>query len=178
MNRPLYRTRAEVLALKRAWMRDFRANNPELVKRRKQRWNGANRLYRIYKCMKSRCKHRSNPSFDSYGGRGITVCERWAASFHAFAHDMGEPPSNRHSIERVESDGNYEPGNCRWATPKEQAGNRSNNRHITAFGETKLAVDWASDKRCTVKEGTLRARIRSGWEPERAITKASQRRVR
>jgi hypothetical protein len=73
--------------------------------------------------MKQRCYNPRNHKFKDYGARGITVCDRWRESFAAFKTDMGERPPGK-SIDRRENDGNYEPGNCRWATPLEQAANK------------------------------------------------------
>jgi hypothetical protein len=80
--------------------------------------------YTIWKTMKDRCFRPANPRFKDWGGRGITVCARWRDSFGAFLADMGPRPSTRHSIDRIDNDGNYEPGNCRWATGLQQAANK------------------------------------------------------
>jgi len=80
--------------------------------------------YHSWSGMKQRCKDKNKDGYKYYGGRGITVCGRWRDSFVNFLADMGRKPSPKHSIDRIDGDGNYEPGNCRWATPKEQFLNR------------------------------------------------------
>lgn len=91
------------------------------------RRNKHTREYRIWCGMISRCTLPSNPSFPDYGGRGIKVCDRWLNSFENFIDDMGKCPPGR-SIDRKNNDGNYEPGNCHWATPKQQSANRRKRR--------------------------------------------------
>jgi hypothetical protein len=80
--------------------------------------------YNTWRAMIDRCENPRHISYPLYGGRGITVCQRWRSSFKDFLSDMGEKPSKLHSIERERNDGNYEPGNCRWATAKEQFANK------------------------------------------------------
>lgn len=98
--------------------------------------------YGSYSAMRSRCLNPGHHAYARYGGRGITICERWD-SFAAFMDDMGPRPSPQHTIERRDNDGNYEPSNCYWATKAEQNGNRSFCRLITAFGQRLSIAAWA-----------------------------------
>jgi hypothetical protein len=85
---------------------------------------GHSRVYRIWNAMKQRCHNPNQPHFPRYGGRGIAVCDEWRKSFDAFYAHMGDPPSLDHSIDRIDNDLGYQPGNCRWATDSEQMKNR------------------------------------------------------
>lgn len=115
----------------------------------------------------SRCLDKNNPSYHLYGGRGITVCEAWLDSFEAFYRDMGPRPSSQHSIERIDNNGNYEPSNCKWATPLEQGRNRRNNRLITHDGETLCLTEWAI--RVGITKSQLVKRI-VRWGVTKALT--------
>jgi hypothetical protein len=122
--------------------------------------------------MIERCENPNNAHAADYGGRGISVCERWRHDFQAFLADMGRRP-NGMSIDRINNDGNYEPGNCRWATNKEQASNRRYCVMLTHNGETMTASDWA--RRVGIKPSTMLARLRAGCSHVDAITRPTKR---
>lgn len=97
-------------------------------------------------------------AYKYYGGRGITVCDRWLASYDNFISDMGTRPSLGHSIDRINSNGNYEPSNCRWATKKEQTRNRSINKIISIDGVQKYLYEWLEE--IGIKRDTYMSRKR------------------
>lgn len=112
---------------------------------------------RSYRKMKERCLNKNHDVFSYYGGRGITVCERWQNSFQAFLDDMGPRPPGM-SLDRIDADGNYEPRNCRWATPAEQSNNRRNNVVVTVGGLRMTLKQYALE--CGVGYKALHARVR------------------
>ena len=127
------------------------------------------RLHTEWKSMKARCYNPNNKRFDRYGGRGITVCPEWRESFEAF-RDWALANGYRDdlTIEREDTNGNYCPENCRWATQKEQQNNRSNNRLITHNGRTQTVTQWQDET--GIKEATIRYRLKKGWSVEKALT--------
>jgi len=124
-------------------------------------------LYDLWRAMVDRCHNPRAHGFKNYGGRGIVVCSRWRESFDDFVSDVGERPSRKHSLDRKDNDGNYEPGNVRWATRSEQARNTRFNRLLTAFGKTQTAEEWAIET--GLPKSTLFNRIRRGWPDEKVI---------
>lgn len=124
------------------------------------------RTYIVWAGMLQRCNNPIAPGYRRYGQRGISVCAEWH-DFAAFLRDMGERPAGT-SIDRINNDGNYEPGNCRWATRKQQARNTSANRVLHYQGKSMSVADWAETT--GVSYNLLRRRVLTGWPAERAIT--------
>jgi hypothetical protein len=129
--------------------------------------------YRIWSGIKTRCYNAKNHGFYNYGGRGITMCDRWLngngnkSGFECFLDDVGERKTSNLSIERRNNDGNYCKENCMWATPLEQGRNKRNNVLYTINGETKTAPEW--ERAYGLSKDLIRARMKKGWSVEKAI---------
>ena len=127
---------------------------------------GKHPLYQTWSSMRKRCNCPTDHAYPRYGGRGISVCARWD-NFETFIEDVGERPSARHSIDRKDNDGNYEPGNVRWATAREQEHNKATCLHLTFLGRTQAATDWANQ--LGLNYLTLYYRLKRGWSVDRAL---------
>lgn len=125
------------------------------------------KTYQSWRHMKSRCNNPSNLDYPNYGGRGITVCDRWLNDYDAFFEDMGERPKG-FSLDRINNNGNYEPLNCRWATPTEQANNKRNNSILTINGKTQTLSQWAKEK--NIHHTVLLYRINARLPPEQLFS--------
>ena len=133
------------------------------------------RLHYIWGNMKSRCYNPNNAHYVDYGGRGITICDVWRNDFTAFVDwAYGSGYAADLSIDRVNNDGNYEPGNCRWATAKEQANNRRSSKLHLFRGEEKSISEWG--RIYGQNAHTVLYRIRHGWSLEDALTRQSRSR--
>lgn len=121
----------------------------------------------IYRNMLARCLDPTNAAYAAYGGRGITVCGRWRDSFENFFADVGRRPSSAHTIDRIDNDRGYEPGNVRWATASEQARNRRSSRRLTIQGTTCCLTEWAT--RSGVDYRVIRRRLAKGWDVAAAV---------
>lgn len=128
--------------------------------------------FRVWTNMRSRCFCKSTPNYRYYGGRGISVCERWAQSFEAFIEDMGLRPGNDYELDRIDNDGNYCPENCRWATRTVQQRNRRQNRVLEFRGERLCVTEWAEKVGLSVSG--LRFRLKMGWSIEDALTQPAE----
>ena len=119
--------------------------------------------FRAWGGAKNRCLNPKNKKYKIYGARGIKICERWMR-FENFLADMGiKPPGT--SLGRIDNNGNYEPGNCRWETPLQQANNTRTNRFIQFNGETRTLAEWARLK--GLGRATLALRVKKQWPPEK-----------
>ena len=123
--------------------------------------------YKIWDSMVQRCTNPKDTGYAGYGGRGIKICHQWLTEFMVFLSDMGPRPSSTHSLDRVDNNGNYEPGNVRWATRKEQERNKRNNHLITIGSTTKCLSAWAEET--GIEFNALSQRLRRGWTAEEAV---------
>jgi hypothetical protein len=132
---------------------------------------GRDKIYGVWTGMKQRCLYHKHIGYKTYGGVGITVCKEWIDSFEVFRDwAFANGYEQGLEIDRIENNGNYEPSNCRWVTRKVNARNKSTNRSVTAWGETKTTADWADDPRCLVKYDAFMRRLYRGITGEQAMT--------
>lgn len=128
-----------------------------------------NPLYKLYRGMLDRCYDKSNTAYNNYGGRGITVCDRWKESPEAFFQDVGERPTTKHELDRRENDKGYYPGNCVWSTKKENSRNKRTNRKLIYQGVTMTIAE--ASERTGVSPVTIRAYLEKNkpnlhWTPK------------
>lgn len=133
------------------------------------------REYRIWQGMIQRCENPKQNHYQQYGGRGITVHPDWRGSFENFLRDLGAAPPKA-TIDRIDNNGNYAPGNCRWATRHEQAFNRRSNRILEFNGRRQTIAEWAIE--LNIKQVTISTRLSRGWSTERALTLKPQLKTR
>lgn len=124
--------------------------------------------YKTWDSIKQRCANPNSTHYVHYGGRGIKVCARWIDSFQNFLSDMGRKPSPNHTIERNDTNGNYEPSNCRWATNDDQQNNRRNNRTAEFQGKTQTFARW--ERELGFGRGTITWRLGLGWSIEKSLS--------
>jgi len=127
--------------------------------------------YRTWQHMKERCYKPDSKDFKNYGGRGITVCDKWRDSFLAFYKYVGPKPHKKDTIDRIRNNGNYEPGNVRWADRKAQNNNSRRNRHITIGRVTKTVAQWAESM--NISQFTIISRLHYGWDPQEAVVRST-----
>ena len=123
------------------------------------------RTYKSWESMVSRCRNPADDHYATYGAAGIAVCDRWLI-FDSFLSDMGDRPRGK-TLDRIDSRGNYEPGNCRWATPREQARNRKSNRVIEFEGRKQPLADWADE--FGLSQAALKWRLDNGFSVRDAL---------
>lgn len=133
------------------------------------RGKGGTPEWRGWRAMRTRCNNPNDIFYARYGGRGIKVCDRWQSSFENFLEDMGKKPTIKHTLDRIDNSGDYEPSNCRWATQAEQANNKRNNRTVTYGGKTMTVAEWAKELGCGYMELYDRVRPRRKLSAEEAF---------
>lgn len=179
-NNHLWRFRCDCGAEKDARIKLVRSGNTTscgcafrdvMVERNTTHGLSRNPAYKIWKGMKARCNTPTNTDYASYGGRGIRVCERWS-EFPNFLADMGERPEG-HSIDRIDVNGHYEPSNCRWSPPVEQANNKRTSRLIEIGGEIRTLQQWSDHH--GIGRSLVAWRMRQGWPIAEVFAKGDRR---
>lgn len=125
--------------------------------------------YWVWRSMKLRCLVPTHHNFSLYGGRGISICKEWVDSFMAFFAHIGPRPTSEHSLDRIDNERGYEPGNVRWATAKEQARNRRSSRILDHNGLSLTLTEWA--ERIGISVQALWGRLKKGWQLKDALTR-------
>lgn len=143
-----------------------------IVPRMSKRWSDEARArftspeYRAWQAMRQRCNNSNHPKYSRYGGRGITICAAWD-DFDVFLCDVGARPSDKHSLGRIDNDGDYEPANVHWETASQQANNRSAHRILTIDGVSRTVAQWACGYEISLF--TIFQRLDRGWSSKRAV---------
>lgn len=126
------------------------------------------KVYRAWQSMKRRCLYKKDIQYMNYGGRGITIDEKWRISFESFFNDMGEPPSKRHSLDRIDVNGNYNKENCKWSTVEEQHNNKTTSVKYFVIGAFYSARELSEVS--GINAECIRRRVNRDWSIERAIS--------
>lgn len=126
-------------------------------------------MYSTWVGMVQRCHNPRNKDYKNYGARGITVCDLWRESFDAWYMSMGQRPEGDYTLERIDVNKGYEPGNVTWLPRAEQPLNQRSNVHLTVNGKTLLVSQWPDEPECTVTKAIIYKRLYRGWEHDEAV---------
>lgn len=153
---------------------DRKARSERAKKRNTKHGKHGSNIYKRWHSMICRCKYPGHKGWSHYGGKGISVCERWRV-FENFYADMGEPPFPKAQLDRIDGDGNYDPSNVRWVTTKQQQRNRSDTHFLEHRGMRLCITDWSAQT--GILAVTIKQRLRMGWAVPKVLeTAVSSRR--
>lgn len=133
------------------------------------------KIYTAWDGMIQRCNNINSYAYKNYGGRGIKVCKRWL-KFKNFLKDVGNPPTNKHTLDRINNNKGYNPNNWRWSTPKEQSRNKRSSNMITYKNKTQCLTSWAEEYK--INPNTLKQRLSNNWSIERALLTPVKKHIR
>lgn len=151
------------------WQQEYKKNNPGKSKEQWQAFSESHPLFSVWRAMILRCNNRKAQNYERYGGRGIKVCPQWLGEngYEKFLSDVPPRPTDDHQIDRINNNGNYEPGNIKWSTRAEQQRNRRNNVWVTIAGRTQCLKDWSLESGIAYK--TLEKRLKNNWPESRFL---------